>query len=92
MDEIYWKILDAIASISKGSGIGIWPEQVISTIGIQDREYLDRIMILQKMGFLDLSSGGVAVLMPEGRLALQDRKVSERKQEQGRKASGTSVW
>ena len=73
MNETDWKILDAMNSGWSGK-IGIDPDEVKEKIGIPHREYLDRITRLGKMKLLDVSSGGVATITPEGRLALQEQK------------------
>jgi hypothetical protein len=65
MDEMDWKILEAIASHRTVVGLGI---------GISYTEYGDRLLSLQELGLLDLSYSNVASLTPKGRQALRDRK------------------
>lgn len=65
MDEMDWKILEAIASHSTVVGLGI---------GISYTEYGDRLLSLQELGLLDFSYSNAASLTPKGRQALRDRK------------------
>ena len=65
MDEMDWKILEAIASHRTVLGLGI---------GISYIEYGDRLLSLQELGLLDLSLSNIASLTPKGRQALRDRK------------------
>ena len=51
MDEMDWKILEAIASHSTVVGLGI---------GISYTEYGDRLLSLQELGFIDLSFSNIA--------------------------------
>jgi hypothetical protein len=73
MDEIDLKILESIRKKTKipGQTVDVKPEDILTSLELEDEEYKERLVSLYKSGHLLVYTGNVAGITSKGLTALK---------------------
>lgn len=76
LEPIDHQILRTIEELSTKQGgsshRGVRPEEIKEKLNLNDRDYIDRVEYLELRGFLEVSTGEVAILTSKGRSVFQE--------------------